>query len=465
MINAPAPSMANQESPRTLPEFWPPADPIEPVKAWRIHWLLAFPATLIAMLVPRRLGPHLAASSWVCAYVAHVLAALLTLGIPIAIGMEDMSAGMEDLRLEVLVNPLVEVRKALAAVVLFLYAVLTGWEEVGLAALVTAAIEGAIWAAAVVLIPLLAAGEGARRTYLRCVKLLLWSSACQLPIVWLFMRLLVRLELYRYETWPYVLLLLLQLWWLSVLVRLGGRYAGPKQGPRWQERQPRCEACGYSLVSLSAEGRCPECGEPVVSSLPEHREPPAFATARGLRQRFVGFFVTTWRTLFARRFATQIAVWSHHRAARNYAALVCVLIGLVVMGTSLGAAHEPYPEHLAVGLLAGIGAGLGTLTWLLLVGLFVSRFGFRDMADRVVMLCYATAWLLVPLLLGTGGAWAAYGIVERWGPFGGLYIREIGTIDYDVAVWLACLLPCAVTFLMSFLRVRVLLRYTRFANA
>lgn len=483
------PSNTHDDSPQLVPESWPPAEPIEPVKPRRIHWLLALPATIPAMLMPRRIGPHLASSSWAAAYVVHILSALITFGATFAFGIEQGNASGEYVEFAILVNPLVELRRALAGAVLFFYGALNGWAEVLVALLVTAVIEAAMWVAPLVLIPLHAAGEGPRRTYLRSVKLLLWSSACQIPVFWLFMRLMGRFELYEYEAWAFATLLLLELWWFSVLIRLGGRYAGPKEGPRWQERSPRCERCGYSLISLPLTGRCPECGDAVYYSLPERRSPPAFAVACGLSGRLRGFVGTTWQVMFGRHLGEEVAIWSRHRAARNYAFLVCLLIGLIAAATALVANWQynvlggnRWPEWLsaddrtiglflrcfeplAAAVAIGIGAGVGGLALMLLVGLILSWFGFRDVARRVVVLCYSPALLLSPLLLGIMGYWAAYAIIDEWGPLGSWYISGVGQIDYDLAVGFASLLPGVFALWLSSRRLRSVLRQTRFANA
>jgi hypothetical protein len=474
-----------------VPEFWPPADPIEPVKGWRIYWLLAPLAAIPAVLLPRRMGPHLANSSWASAYVAHVFSGFVTVGIVFAVVTRYEGGGEPSFASVFLCNPILELRRALAGSVLFLYGMWNGWLEILEMLLAFAVIEGAIWIAALLLIPLYAAGEGARRTYFRCVKLLLWSSACQIPISWLFMHFGFWAEdCPEFPTWMLAVWATCELWWLWVLIRLGGRYAGPKEGPRWKERQPRCETCGYSLVSLARDGRCPECGVAVAESLPERRRPPAFVTARGVRGRCAGFVQTVWRSSFARRFAKNVTIWGHHRAARNYALLMCVLVGLLSAATGVAAygvaqgglwptswPAEGTPgsqrlwfffhefEFLAVGILCGIVGGLVVMLWMLKVGLFLSRFGFRDAADRVVILCYATTWLLVPLLLGIAGGWVAYGINETWGPFRSIRVMEDAWIEPEAAIWLACLVPAIVTLIMSFRRVDLMLRHTRFANA
>ncbi len=49
-------------------------------------------------------------------------------------------------------------------------------------------------------------------------------------------------------------------------------YRKPADLPK--PHDPRCEACGYSLVMAPMEGRCPECGKPVAESLGGNFRPP-----------------------------------------------------------------------------------------------------------------------------------------------------------------------------------------------
>jgi hypothetical protein len=487
---SPQPFAGDQPDSELVPEFWPPADPIEPVKVWRIHWLLAPLATVPAALLPRRMGPHLANSSWAAAYVAHVFCGFVAVGTAFAVATECQSGNEPSLADVFLFNPLVELRRALAGSILFLYGMWRGWLEILGTLLAIAAIEAGIWIGALLLVPLYAAGEGPRHTYFRCVKLLLWSSACQVPIAWFFMHLAFWGEDYvSSPIWGFATWALFELWWLWMLVRLGGRYGGPKAGPRWEQRRPRCETCGYSLVSLPLGGRCPECGVAVAQSLPERRRPAAFASARGLRGRWAGFWQTTREAMFARRLARGVTVWGHHRAAHVYALLICLLVGLIgaanaVVAYGIEEGANPFGllmarllgyrpaslfihdcEFIAVAVLCGIGGAAIPAVWMLKTGVFLSRFGFRDVADRLVILCYSTAWLLVPVLLATAGGWTAYGVIETWGPFGSFRVSKDTWIDWDLVVWFVCLAPALVTLIISFRRVQVMLRHTRYANA
>lgn len=105
---APQPSTGEQPDYKLVPEFWPPADPIEPVKTWRIPWLLAPLAAIPAVLLPRRVGPHLANSNWAAAYIAHVFSGFVMVGTIFAVGTEYQSGGEPTLASVFLFNPFVE---------------------------------------------------------------------------------------------------------------------------------------------------------------------------------------------------------------------------------------------------------------------------------------------------------------------------------------------------------------------
>jgi hypothetical protein len=452
------------ESPQMVPEFWPPVAPTEPAKPWRIHWLLALPATIPAMLFPRRVGPYLGASSWAAAYVAHVLSVVLFFGLVGAAGLELEYAGHSG-EAESIVGPytvLEHIRRPFAAVVLLLFATTSKPFELVVLGVAVAVVEAGIWIAGVALIPLYAAGEHRARLYFRCVKLLLWSTMCLIPLAVVFSPVAEWLDQNPFvaDEWIALFMAAWALWWFTVLVRLGGRYAGPKTGPRWSPRAPRCDSCGYTLTGLPVSGRCPECGRAVQESLPERRRLPAFATAGWPSEWILGFVQTTGAALAERRFARGVSVWRGHRAARNYAFVICVLIGLLyACGTAPfwppdDSDFQPFSRP-AMSLVAGITAFSCGVGWLLVVGLFVTGFGFRHAATRVVALCYSTAWLLVVALLSLAGVWAIYIIHHRFHPH--------GFFDWPVLRWIV-MMPAVVALVLSFFRVRRMLRETRYAN-
>lgn len=471
-----------------VPEAWPPANPMEPVETRRVHWLLAVPAAIVAAVFPRRLGPHLASSSWAATYVAHIFSLLFCVGTVTAFYVELSGMPVDAEWSWLVFNPLHEVRRALAGVVLLLFYSCDSLDETLVACLIFAATEAAFWAAALFFVPVYTAGESRRRVYLRCVKLLLWSNIGLCPLAWTVPRILTPgFGPPISEDWFVVALLTWGVWWLSVIVRLGARYGGPKDGARWQPRRPRCEACGYGLTGLPLARRCPECGRPVGESLPTYRRPPAFAAARGLLGRATGFLRTTYDVWSARRFAERVTVWSHQRAARNYAWLVCVLMGVLSAVAYVPAwfAVDPrreqrmwYVRHMLGRwpaeevlelvnhcLIAGLVVALFCFSLLLLIGLFVGWAGFRNSCDRVVVMCYSLGWLFVPLAVGLAGGWAAYALAQRLRPLPIFVLPGETYLDMTVAIYLAGLTPGAVTFLLLFVRLRRMLRAVRYANA
>ncbi len=459
------------ESPEIVPEFWPPVEPIEPVKPWRVHWLLALPATVPAMVFPRRVGPHLAASSWAAAYLVHVLSVVLFFGLVGAAILElehgGYSGGAES---AVGSYTAVEhIRRPFAAVVLLLFAITSRLFELVVLGVTIAAVEAGIWVAGVALIPLYAAGEQRVRVYLRCVKLLLWSTMCLIPLGCVWVPLGRWLEEHAGDEWIVLFIIGWALWWLTVLVRLGRRYAGPKVGPRWRSRAPTCDRCGYTLTGLPVRGRCPECGRAVQDSLPERRRLPAFATARSPSEWIIGFAQTTWAALAERRFARGVSVWRGHRAARNYAFVVCVLIGLLYACGTVpfwppdDVDFQPFSRP-AMSLVAGITAFSCSVRWLIVAGVGVTAFGFRAATTRVVVLCYSTAWLLVVAVLGLAGAWAIYIIHHVFHPRGVFRWPLLEWIDKETFIGAWVMMPAVVALVLSFFRVRWMLRETRYAN-
>ena len=474
-----------------IPEFWPPADPIEPVRIRRFPWILAPLVAIPALALPRRFGPHLAGAGWKAALFVHLLAVILVIGSVIACNTRHPQGPENITLLEApLFRPIDGIREALAGFIVLFYYTWQSWTEIIATFVVAAGIEAGLWFGALLLVPLHTAGEGARRAYLRSVKLVLWSTAAQVPIVWIFLYVLAPLlnHLSNDEVWFFFLLVLLEFWWITVLYRLGGRYGGPPEGPRWRPRNPRCEKCGYSLVGLTRAGRCPECNTPVADSLPERRQPPAFARARGFMTRTYAFFATITAVLFKKAFTRGITTWSDHRAARYFAVIVCEIIGVIVAVTVAGILYidgqfksldtlfdhdltvtlysvsrflSPFISTLISGPIGGVAAGV----LILINGLFLNRFGFRDCADRVVVLFYGSAWLLTSVCVGTLGGWTAYGIIESGKPWPSIHLIDKYRVEVDHLIWTLGFVPAAVVLCLGLLQQRRLLKQIRYANA
>jgi len=469
-----------------VPEYCPPLPAVEPVRTHRVHWLLSLPAALLALLFPRRFGPHLAASGWLSAYLAHVLSIALSFGTFWGLIWENSRGEYPSLPIAELswTEPL---RYPLAACVLFAFVTFTSWPAVAVAAILTLIGQAALWAGATVLIPMYAAGERLAALYLRCVKLVLWSTAALIPFAWSIVGLTWWSERHNWplpETTFLSLTMAWLAWYVSVLLRLGSRYGGPKDGPGWQPRPLRCETCGYTLAMLPLAGQCPECGRPVADSLPHRRMLPPFARADSLTKRLPAYVRTVRLSLASRRFARALCVWQGHEAARRFACWTCALIGLLValalLPIIIGAEdtwyYEPdmhsiwvlalYLTRVAtVVLAAGIFSGLGVLGLLLAVGGFLTRFGFRDATRTLVVLCYSAGWLLLPTVLGIAGVWSIIA-ADAWLPLSGTISLPLcpWPIDLMVLVAIALMLPAIAAFLLWFLHVRWQLRETRFAN-
>ena len=475
-----------------IPEFWPPADGFEPVPTRRIPWLLAPLVAIPAMFAPRRFGPHLAQAEWKAAFLVHFLSAIIVLGLYLAcIARYESRPQFPSLESAFSVSPSLEFREAFACVALLVGNACESWTNVLISLAVIAGVEACIWLVALLLVPLYAAGEGAKRAYLRCVKLLFWSTACQLPIFWLFLHFGYPILHFVYDQdfWIPTIIAFLEFGWLSVLYRFGGRYGGPADGPRWKPRSPRCEICGYSLVGLYITGNCPECNSPVADSLPNNRKPTAFARARGVFVRARAFFTTLLAVYRPTTFARRTPLWHDHHAARNFAMIVCALFGAMIAVSALGIliVNEAFDQSFefapasmtysniemafrfakpyAVVLLVGLGAALVAAMLILFLCLIFSRFGFRDCANRIVPLFYGSAWMLLIAFTATLGGWAAYGIVAIWRPERTYVISMNIMIDYESIIRTAGFLPSVVTLALALRALRLLLKSTRYANA
>ncbi|MGD8454038.1 MAG: hypothetical protein PVJ57_19670 [Phycisphaerae bacterium] len=466
-----------------------PATPV--VRAWRISWPLALPAAVLAIIAPRRLGPHVAASSWVAAYLVHFMAIIVAVGSQFAYLWESAQIVSPAGGYAAVLTFSEFLRRPLAGFVLYCHTMLDSWEDVLRFLLVVLVIEAVVWLSAVVFVPMFAAGESRARLYLRSVKLVLWSTACFVPLATGVAYLVRNTELLDIP-YPdmslitYTLVLAGFAWWLSVLLRLGDRYGGPAAGPGWLPRALRCEGCAYELTMLPVTGRCPECGRPVAESLPERRALPTFARERGLLGVSVGYSQTLWAALFGTRFARTTCVCQGQRAARRFAVITAVLVGLLTAAAIAPwvlTSRESYDDALAmfyefspadaemwrmhiwlVLLRMGLIGGLGFLGLLLAVGLLVTGFGFREATRRSVVLCYSAAWLLVPVVLGIGAAYAVKWIYGLPGMTREVSLPLLGSVERGLLLAAIPVVPPAAALLLWFLHLRRMLVETRYAN-
>ena len=288
----------------TIPEYWDAPRPDAPRETRPIGWWLLLPAVLASLVVPTRLGPRIARTSFTKIALGHVAGLALALaGLLLVTGtgslavLGDAFQGpltlSEKLRLPFVTATewLYEMSQFPGAVLPLLFGV--------------AAIPVAFLVLAALLTPLIAAGERTRSALARSTKLVFWSVMHGVLAIAI-------IEVTRRLWWTdiaeclgsisgdlpeIVVFLLVLVYWRQVLMRLGARYGGPRIGPGWMPHRPRCNGCGYVLTGLSPEGRCPECGLEIAGSLPEARALPGWALARWPWQRAAAYSRAAWAIL------------------------------------------------------------------------------------------------------------------------------------------------------------------------
>lgn len=467
---------------RLVPETWPRAVPDDRPPARAIPTLLAPFAIPLVWIIPRRLGPHLAASSWPAAYLAHLLGLILFIGNAAAYAMETSLQGSETGFADATLAE--HLRCPFAGTALFLFSA-TSWPGAGIIALASIiAAHAALWLAAIGLAPWYAAGETRRRLYLRCVKLLLWGTSCAAVISLSLPWVVPFIE--KYDRWlgegllPLALIAAWGMWAVSVVLRLGSRYAGPPHGPDWQPLTPRCERCGYSLTGLPLDGRCPECGEAVVESLPDHRRPSPYAAATSVMGRFRAFFRTAAALRNSRQFAKTTRVHVDRQDARRFARWCCLLAGLGLALSTLPIWLNVDPWRLArlrermpgdVGVSVRIGlellatTALASLSGVVLLSLLGPFILWRNPAPRSVMLCYSAFWLVPVACLGGAGATAfELWLDDSW--YGPVFELPLwGMVTLDEITEFALMLPALAALGVWIWKLQTMLAAVRYANA
>ncbi len=431
----------------TIPEYWdvPTAD--APREARPIGWCLLLPAVLASLVVPTRLGPRIARTSFTKIALVHVAGLALALaGLLLVTGtgslavLRDTFQGpltlSEKLRLPFVAATewLYEMSQVPGALLPLLFGVV--------------AIPATFFVLAALSTPILAAGERTRSALARATKLVFWSVMHGVLAI-------AVIELTRRLWWTdiaeclgstpgdlpeIVACLLALLYWRQALMRLGARYGGPPLGPGWTPRRPLCNGCGYVLTGLSPEGRCPECGLEIARSLPEARALPDWAQAQWPWQRAAAYVRAAWTILRRpQSFFPQLAVQRGREEALRFADWTCWLVGgWAVLNAGAAFVVERVSEHyqstpgeivlvLAVFLLAARLAAWVGWAALNLLACMLTRRGLRPIT---VTTCYALpAFFLLPVLVAAGGwgiaatyalhweeyIWRLPGLAGKWG--------------------------------------------------
>ena len=237
-------------------------------------------AILLFWCLPKRYGPHLAAASFRRAFGAHALslviaAAVVSLAVLWKAG--SWTAGVHDFRSQV-AQQILEISAASARMT-------WSWLPALMILCCLPLAELGIVALGTLAMPFGAGGDRASSVWKRSVKSAFWSTTVLIPASVILGAAILAFPLEpgqadgRIPWWllgPLLAIFLVVAGLYAIITTILGvlHYAGPPDGPAFSPREPRCDDCGYLIISLPLDSRCPECGTAVRESLPGGRRRP-----------------------------------------------------------------------------------------------------------------------------------------------------------------------------------------------
>jgi hypothetical protein len=468
-----------------VPGEFPPLPGVPGVQAQPVHWLFAPLIAPLGLLLPRQLGPHLAASGWVSPVLVFLTVCMLLVGTVVSLSAATYVSRVEFMRsvfswghpADVLAGAVYGLQRALDNVI-----GLFGLLYLGLYVV-------AVLLFAWLLQPWVTVGEGRWRTWGRSVRLLLWSSAALLATPYMVAVSIATTNLQTADDngfgFGFAVTAVVQYMVIASVIQ-GQRYAGPQTGAGWQPRELTCEECGQNLSYAPVRGACPECGKPVSASLPRRRVLPPTAEPQAWLRWPWRFVRTWWASLDAARFGRRIRVWSGRGPAIAY---LFTVIGIcaamagftVVVAMLLESAHFDLAN-----LLDDFGASVARSgivsvllpflfftscsfaaisTWTLVVGFFSTYLGWHATYRHGVVLSYASGILIPLAALGCPVGLILLGFQDP--DIKAPYLFKVAGYEIDAAAIAAAvgLGLAAMAAIVGALHVRKMLQASRYANA
>jgi hypothetical protein len=411
-----------------VPETWPDYPGETPMRTWPARWWNWPVWFVLLVLLPQRAGAALRSGSKRLALLVYALTIPVGLAATVVIAAWDNLQDLGDDWLRA-TNWSEAVRLPFVLVVEGLYEKAGDVDFAVLLAVLTGGAVAGPWLFAWLLMPLVAIGQRAGRTYAQALRVVLWGGAGMLatmPLVaWLYAQLRSDNARWLHDIsqdpqLPLAAAIFLALlFWFNRIRRMAMPPIGDPAAPVQELATPRCIDCGYMLAMQPEDSRCPECGTAVADSLPAARQPTAWAQKSRHALPLRTFLNTGWALVYApRAFFRSLPVYQERRAAARFAAWCATALGLwvalhIFLATTQGPDDLPGLVGELIALSFGAGVALG-FPLLLLIGSFVlGVFGWRDFRRPAVSVGYtAVHWALtlawVPIF-----AWLVAGYTEH----------------------------------------------------